>query len=179
MGLVQLSQPRSLATPVIGIGAAALFAAGMLAVAWPVVSVATALAALAGWTTLVALMFIAGRSRQVYLDSDSRRIIIEWRNILLAKRRKEFLLDRFGSVLSYYAISKSHDNWVCLMEHAGKRGVHIASYDFTRNPRSFWDLAPPVVESEGARELRTQLSSSLGLRDDGFVPARWPVKESE
>ncbi|MDB5900419.1 MAG: hypothetical protein JWP41_4021 [Ramlibacter sp.] len=179
MSLVQLSQPRSAADPVIGVGGAAVFAAGMLAVVWPVVSVATVLAALAGWVTLVALMFIAGRSRQVYLDSDSRRIIIEWRNILLARRRKEFPFDRFGSVISYYAISKSHDNWVCLVEHSGKRGVHIASFDFTSKPRSFWDLAPPVVESESARDLRAKLASALGLRDDGFVPVRWPVKESK
>jgi hypothetical protein len=179
MTLVRLSQPRSRTESLLGIGAGAILAAGLLAVAWPVVSVSTAFAALAVWVTLLALMFIAGRSRQVHLDLDRRRVIVRWRNVVLVRRHKEFPLERFASVLSFYAIGENHDNWVCLVEHSGKRGVYIASYDCARKPRSFWDLVPLVVESEGARELRARLSSSLGLRDDGFVSMRWPLKESK
>jgi hypothetical protein len=179
MSLVQLSQPRSRSELVLALVVGALTTAAVLAITLPVLSLAKALASSAGWAVFLAHMFLIGRSRRVHFDPDSRRIIVQWRNFVLAERRKEIPLSRFGSVLSYVPVGKSHDNRVCLVQHTRDRCVHIASYDVARKPRSFWDLVPPVVEAEGARKLRARLCSMLALRDGGFDPMGWPLKESK
>jgi hypothetical protein len=179
MSLVPLSQPPSRSKSEIAFLIAAATAGALLVMTLPVLPVAKALAISAAWVMLLALMFVVGRSRRVHFDPDNRRIIVRWRNFVLAERRKEIPLNRFGSVLSYCAMGRGSANWVCLVERTGGRGVHIASYGITRKARSFWDLVPAVVETPGARDLRAWLCSTLELRDGGFVPALWPPKESK
>lgn len=111
-------------------------------------------------------------SRVVFHDQDARTICIEWRRPFLGVRRHVYPVSRFRSVVSFYPWGRNSRNWICLMDHTGIAGLHLASFDLNYKYRSFWDLFPKIIEAEGARELRTKLVSALALADQGFVGLR-------
>lgn len=124
------------------------------------------------------LRWLAG-FRVVSYDGNARALVVEWRGLLFQARRQVFPVSRFASVISFYPWGKNSQNWVYVMETVGDAGVPVASFELNYQYRSFWDLLPKITESEGARELRLKIASSLSLEDKGFAGLRTHPKIAE
>ncbi len=117
------------------------------------------------------LRWLAG-FRVVSYDIHTRELVIEWRGLLFQARRQVVPASRFTSVISFYPWGKNSKNWVYVMEPAGDAGIPVASFELNYRYRSFWDVLPKIIESEGAQELRLKIASSLSLEDEGFAGLR-------
>lgn len=123
---------------------------------------------------LGALVFFGGYAREVAYVPETRRIKVSWRIPILGARQKEFSLDRFESVVSYYPITEDTGSTVILLERSARRGLALHSFPPKYVSGSFWP-----VEADGAQELRARVSSLLEVRDAGYMGRRRPIKESQ
>jgi len=128
-----------------------------------------------GW---VYLRWLAGFYVVLY-EPETKELILEWRGLLFGLGRKVFQASRFGSVVSSYSWGKGSMNVVHLLEHSGEPGLQVAGFPLNYQYKSFWDLRPKIVESEGARELRVRLVALVGVKDEGFVGMRASPKRTE
>lgn len=147
---------------------------------WTMFNLIAALVVAICWIAFCAYVVFFASSPEVLYDPEKRKIVLQYRSPLRRLRREEFPLERFVAVASYYPYGgPAVRSVVCLMEQSGNRSLDIASFDVKVQYRSFSDLRPTMEESDEALELRSKLSSLLGVYNAGNLGARWNMKGSK
>jgi len=115
-------------------------------------------------------------SRSVRIPTSSGRIVVTWRTAFFRKRRVEFPLERFHSVVSYNQPARYPRTRVELVCSDGARSLLLASYPADSASKSFWSV-PRDTEASEACKIRLSVARSCGLRDGGFLGHRYPGEQ--